>query len=106
MALITNKDLQIMFKVKDLLDSKINKNNGEHDILVEYLNMIERFVKDKQKQNKKSADYNKKNKEYHNLSNGLYWARRKNNKEKIEYYKNKLEQFKKEKNQTKVRYNN
>ena len=115
MSVITNKDFEIMCKVEDLLYKKLKETNGikdihngeeyyyfdendeEYKVWVEYWNMVERFINYKKKANEKSAKYNKDNAEYHRLSNNLYWARRRKNKEKIEFYTKKLEEYKKKK---------
>lgn len=111
MAIITNNDFDIMFEVEDLLHKKLEITNGindngniifdendkEYEIWVKYWNMVERFIGQRKQANKRSADYNKKNKEYHRISNNLYWARKRNDKERIELYTKKLEEYKKRK---------
>lgn len=113
MAIITNEDLKIMVEVEDLLYNKLVKTNGikenfdgkesyyfneddsEYNTWIHYWNMVERFIQDKKKANKKSAKFNKDHAEYHRLSNNLYSARKRKDSEKVEYYTKKLEEYKK-----------
>lgn len=108
MSIITNNDLKIMVEVEDLLHRKLVETNGikdnfkgkdyhyfneddeEYNVWVAYWNMVEKFINDKQKANRRSATYNKKNAEYHRLSNNLYNARKRNDTKKIEFYESKL----------------
>ena len=90
MSIITNDDLKIMVEVEDLLHKKLEITNGikddnniifdendeEYEIWVKYWNMVEKFIGNKKKANKRSTMYNKKNAEYHRLSNNLYNARK------------------------------
>lgn len=112
MAVITNDDLNVMIEVEDLLHKKLVATNGikdiykgkeyyyfdendkEYEIWVKYWNIIEKFINDKKAVNKRSAIYNKNNAEYHRLSNNLYNARKREDKEKIEFYTRKIEEYK------------
>lgn len=112
MAIIKNEDLDLLIAVEDLLHKKLEQTNGikdningkeyiyfdendkEYDTWVKYWNMIERFLTNKKAANNKSNDYNKNNTEYHRLTNNLYNARKSNNKEKINYYMEKLKEYK------------
>lgn len=111
MSIITNDDLKIMVEVEDLLHKKLEITNGikdkndiifdendeEYEIWIKYWNMIEKFIGNKKKANKRSADYNKKNAEYHRLSNNLYNARKRKDTKRIEYYTEKLDEYKRKK---------
>ena len=119
MAVITNKDLEIMCEVEHLLHKKLEETNGikdnfngkeyyyfnendkEYEIWVKYWNMVERFCQAKDKSRKKARDFNKNNAEYHRLANNLYWAKRKNDKERIELYTKKIKEYKEK--QSKIR---
>lgn len=112
MAVITNDDLDTMIEVEDLLHKKLVATNGikdtykrkeyyyfdendkEYEVWVKYWNMVEKFINNKAETNKRSAMFNKKNAEYHRLSNNLYSARKKNDTKRIEYYTKKLEEYK------------
>ena len=115
MAVITNDDLEIMCKVEHLLHKKLEETNGikdtfkgkeyyyfdendkEYKIWVKYWNMVEKFCQAKDISRKKARDFNKNNAEYHRLSNNLYGARKRNDKERIEYYTKKIEEYKNKK---------
>lgn len=119
MAVITNKDLEIMCEVEHLLHKKLEETNGikdtfkgeeyyyfnendeEYEIWVKYWNMVERFCQAKDKSRKKARDFNKNNAEYHRLANNLYWAKKKNDKERIELYTKKIKEYKEK--QSKIR---
>ena len=119
MAVITNKDLEIMCEVEHLLHKKLEETNGikdtfkgeeyyyfnendkEYEIWVKYWNMVERFCQAKDKSRKKARDFNKNNAEYHRLANNLYWSKRKNDKERIELYTKKIKEYKEK--QSKIR---
>ena len=119
MAVITNEDLEIMCEVEHLLHKKLEQTNGikdtfkgeeyyyfnendkEYEIWVKYWNMVERFCQAKDKSRKKARDFNKNNAEYHRLANNLYWAKKKNDKERIELYTKKIKEYKEK--QSKIR---
>lgn len=119
MAVITNEDLEIMCEVEHLLHKKLEQTNGikdtfkgeeyyyfnendkEYKIWVKYWNMVERFCQAKDKSRKKARDFNKNNAEYHRLANNLYWAKKKNDKERIELYTKKIKEYKEK--QSKIR---
>lgn len=119
MAVITNEDLEIMCEVEHLLHKKLEETNGikdtfkgeeyyyfnendkEYEIWVKYWNMVERFCQAKDKSRKKARDFNKNNAEYHRLANNLYWAKKKNDKERIELYTKKIKEYKEK--QSKIR---
>lgn len=108
MSIITNDDLKTMVEVEDLLHKKLEITNGikdenniifdendeEYEIWVKYWNMVEKFISNRKKANKKSAMYNKNNAEYHRLSNNLYNARKRKDTKRIEYYTKKLDEYK------------
>ncbi|MBO7614819.1 MAG: hypothetical protein J6T15_03890 [Bacilli bacterium] len=72
MTLISKKDLDLMIEVEDLLHDKLEKTNGkketykgatyirfdendkEYEVWLQYWNMIERFLNDRQKAKERS----------------------------------------------------
>lgn len=120
MAVITNEDLEIMCEVEHLLHKKLEQTNGikdtfkgeeyyyfnendkEYEIWVKYWNMVERFCQAKDKSRKKARDFNKNNAEYHRLANNLYWAKKKNDKERIELYTKKIKEYKEKQNKIRL----
>jgi hypothetical protein len=82
-AIIKNEDLDLLIQVEELLHNKLEQTNGikdsyngkeyiyfdendkDYEIWVKYWNMVERFIADKKVVNKRSANFNKKNAEYH-----------------------------------------
>ena len=98
MANIKKKDLEILIEVEDFLYKNINTNNKKQsELFTQYWNLVERICQTKDLEKKKSRDFNKTNKEYHNLSNCLYQARKNNNKQKIKEYEEKIKEYKKRK---------
>lgn len=98
MANIKKKDLEILIEVEDFLYKNIKSNNKkESELFTQYWNLVERICQKKDLEKKKSRDFNKMNKEYHNLSNCLYQARKNNNKQKIKEYEEKIKDYKKRK---------
>lgn len=107
MAIVRNEDIKIMTDVEELLHKKLEEtntpkeeDNEEWELWTKYWNIVERFINDKKRGNEKSAKYNKDNAQYHRLSNNLYWARKRKDKERIEYYTQKLKEYKERKNES------
>ena len=95
MSVIRNKDIKIMVDVEELLHSKIdNKNDYEYGIWCNYWNLVERFISHKKEVAKKQINWNKNNKEYHRITNNISNNKIRGNKEKEEYWRNKLKEFK------------
>lgn len=119
MATIKNEDLELMCKIEELLHKKLVQTNGikdkdgdnyyfseddkEYALWVDYWNMVENLISAREKDRKKSRDFNANNKEYHNLNNNLYQARKRNNKKQIELYTKKIEEYKKAKELNKAK---
>ena len=89
MAIITNEDIKLMGKVNLMLE--------ESDIKEQYSKMVERFIGTKKNIANKQNNWNKENREYHRITNNISYAKKRGNKEKEIYWRNKLEEFKKEK---------
>lgn len=112
MAVITNEDLDIMCEVEHLLHKKLEETNGikdtfrgkdyyyfdendkEYEVWVKYWNMVERFCQAKDRSRERARKFNKDNKEYHRLNVNLYAAIKRKDKEKEEYWRNKLKEYK------------
>lgn len=113
MAVITNDDIKTMVEVEELLHNKLVKTNGikdidnngkeyyyfdkndkEYEIWVRYWNLVEKFIQHKKYANKKSNEYNKKNKDYHRIMNNIYANKKSGNVEKLEYWKNEMKKLK------------
>lgn len=112
MAIITNEDLEIMCEVEMLLHEKLVQTNGIKDIYkgkeyyyfdendkdfntwVKYWNLVEKFCQARDESRKKAREFNKKNAEYHRINVNLYNARKRDDKEKIEFYTKKMEEYK------------
>lgn len=102
MSFIKKKDLQILIKVESLLYEKLKEtnslnNNYEYDLWLSYYNIVENIINDINKLNKRSNEWNKKNKDYHRIMNNLYDSKKRNNKEKINYWTNELLKLKESK---------
>lgn len=100
MAIITNKDLEIMIEVEELLHKKLvetnaikdidengkeyyyfDENDKENDIWNRYWNLVEKFIVEKKDRTKIVNDRNKTiYKERHKLNNTISYLRNKKNK--------------------------
>lgn len=113
MAVITNDDIKTMVEVEELLHNKLVKTNGikdidnngkeyyyfdkndkEYEIWVRYWNLVEKFIQHKKYANKKSNEYNKKNKDYHRIMNNICACRKSNNKDKLKYWEDEMKKLK------------
>ena len=64
--------------------------------------MVERFCQARDESRKKAREFNKNNAEYHRLSNNLYNARKKNDKDRIELYIKKIKEYKEKQNKIRL----
>lgn len=87
-----NKDKKYTVKWYDNTETIIN-----FDDFISFMNLIERALQDKQKASDKANNYNKANKEYHNITVNMAHYKKKGNIEKYNYWKNKLDEYKKNK---------
>ena len=114
MIVITNKDLEILIKIENLIGTKSKElfgvdndkkvvikwyDNSETVVnasdFIDYMNIVEKIINDKKKCAEKSNRYNKEHKEYHRIINNICSARKSGNAEKLECWKRKLEDYKK-----------
>lgn len=114
---LKNEDIELIIKMENLIgmnEKKLFGKNGDKKCIVkwydntetiitkddflDFMCLIERVIKNKKKASEKANNYNKKNKEYHNLMNKLCGARKSGNVENIEKYSKMLEDLKKNKN--------
>lgn len=86
----TIEDLQVIMNVQEFLHGSADAQTCK-----EYDALVDKLVINKQKANAKAAQFNKDNKEYHNISNKLWYAKKQGNREKIELYTKQLEEIKK-----------
>lgn len=102
MAIVTNEDIKVMVDVEELLHKKLEdttpkgEDNEEWEIWTKYWNIVERYITTKKKIANKQNNWNKENREYHRITNNISYAKKRDNKEKEIYWRNKLEEFKKE----------
>lgn len=89
----TIEDLQIIMNVQEFLHG-----NADTQMCEKYDAFVERVATNKQKANAKAAKFNKDNKEWHNISNKLWYAKKTGNQTKIELYTKQLEDIKKTRN--------
>lgn len=98
MAIVTNKDIEMLNNIKDIIDkNNIITNNEDKNIYNDYITFIDRLVNIKKQCANKSNAFNKANKEYHRITNNITYARKTNNIEKLTYWRNKLEAYKENK---------
>lgn len=99
MAIITNKDIKIMVDVEELLHKKI-ETEEEGELWTQYWNVVERMIAKKKEIANKQNNWNKAHKEYHRITNNITTALRTGNKEKEEYWRNKLKEYKEKENES------
>ena len=111
--MISNKDLEIMIKIENLIGVKSKEifgvdndkevvikwyDNSETIVkandFIDYINIVEKIINDKKKCAEKTNKYNKEHKEYHRIINNISNARKSGNVEKVEYWENKLKEYK------------
>lgn len=110
---IKNEDLEILKNIELYLYERNSKsfnydNNGHFivrssevddiqalDLYFKLYAIIEELEEVKKKLNNKSNEYNKKNREYHNIMNNIYQAKRSNSFKRLKKWEQKLEDYKK-----------
>ena len=110
MYFIKNEDIKVLKGVQKMLkdNSKILTLGNELNkkLIEEYSGILSLIYKGRIEGNNRCNNYNKTNKEYHNIYNNLHNARKSGNEEKIKYWGEKLEEYKKNKNNVKNNENN
>ena len=120
MIVITNKDLETLIKIENLVGIKnkelLGVDNDKEVVIkwydnsetvvnasdfIDYMNIVEKIINDKKKCAEKSNRYNKEHKEYHRIINNICNARKSGNIEKLAYWESKLEDYKSFKNSLK-----
>ena len=78
--------------------TKVKTPEGEYiitkDDFIDFINLIERQIHEREQRNQKANEFNKKHKEYHRIINNMHYFRKTNNIERLEYWQNKLEEYK------------
>ena len=98
MAIVTNKDIEMLNNIKDIIDkNNIITNNKDKNTYNNYVLFINRIVDIKKQCANKSNTFNKANKEYHNITNNISQAKKTNNIDRLNYWRNKLEEYKENK---------
>lgn len=99
-AIIENKDIKIMIKIQDILEKYRDDFTEEEKKDTEEFNLaVERFAKSKKNHANKQNDYNKAHKEYHRITNNITYALKTGNQEKVDFWRNKLKEYKEAKNE-------
>jgi len=113
---LKNEDINLLIKMENLIgmnekrlfgknkDKKctVNWYDGttttvDFDDFTSFMNLVERALQDKQKASDKANKFNKANKEYHRLMGNMCDAKKRGNIEKYNYWKQQLEEYKKNK---------
>ena len=110
---VKNNDIDTMIKMENLIGMNEKKLFGRnkdkkltytiygdsvtitHDDFVDFMNLIEKLLQEKKQASEKSNTYNKRNKEYHNITSNMHQAKKSGNQERYEYWHNKLLEYKK-----------
>lgn len=108
---IKDKDLNTMIKMENLIGmnakrifgkkknktTKLDNYEITHEDFIDYINLIEKVIQNKKVLSNRSNNYNKSNREYHNIMSNLSDAKKKGNTERYQYWKNKLQEYKNKK---------
>ena len=89
--------MKTMVNVEELLHRKLEETKAtdeDFDIWTNYWNLVEKLIEHKKYANEKSNEYNKKNKEWHRISNNIYNNKKIGNLEKVAYWEQKLKEYK------------
>lgn len=104
MAIVRNEDIKVMVEVEELLHKKlkettpVGEDNEEWEIWTKYWNIVERYIVTKKAIANRQNNWNKNNKEYHRITNNISASKKSGNKEKEEYWRNKLKEYKEKQN--------
>lgn len=105
MSLVKNEELEIIIKMENLIGNSKDKIFGNkeeikiNDTIItledftDFMNIIENLIQEKQKRNKISNDFNKKNKEIHKITNLIAYHKKKGNIDKMNYYIKERERY-------------
>lgn len=106
--MLTIEDENTLIKMENLIGlhekqlfkkpTKIKTSEGEYiitkDDFIDFINLIERQIHEREQKNKKANEFNKNHKEYHRIINNMHYFRKTNNIERLEYWQNKLDEYK------------
>lgn len=116
MARIKNENLDILKDIEsylfnvnmdcfDYIDDKnfvVKTNNVKDKVALELYfklyGIIEEIENSRKEENKKVSDYHKTDKKLHNIKSNIYYAKKKNNLERLSYWQNELELYLNNKN--------
>ena len=113
MAIMTNKDIDLLIKMENLIGankSKLFGKNYDKKTIISYgdnkkivitsedfsdfINLVERVITDKRNSVDRANNFNKRNKTYHNIMNKLCYAKKTNNIDNIIKYEKELKEYK------------
>ena len=90
MAIITNEDMITLKQIEKMLKGE----NVEALYLTKYKQLISKIELHKKQHASKQNEWNKNNKEYHRITNKITYYKKSGNKEKEEYWREKLAEYK------------
>ena len=113
---LKNEDINLLIKMENLIGHNgkylfgedgnkkhnVKYHNGNEIVIVKgdfinFMELIERALQDKQKANDRANKFNKANKEYHRITCNMSDAKRRGNTERYEYWKQQLVEYKQRK---------
>ena len=113
---LKNEDINLLIKMENLIgmnEKKLfgkNKNKKctvnwydnkkkiiDFNDLINFMDLIERALQDKQKASDRANKFNKANKEYHRITCNMADAKRRGDMEKYDYWKQQLIEYKQKK---------
>lgn len=108
MALCKNEEIKLLIKMENLIGTNeellfgknkdkvymVDKAKISHEDFVDFINLVEQFKNNKSNNNDRQKQWNKDNKEYHNIINNICNARKRKDYKRLEYWNEKLEKLK------------
>lgn len=88
--MLTNEELQLISDVARFLE-QVPHNKKATYLAGKLAKMYIRVTNNKMKQNERSNEYNKKNKEYHKITNAIHYHKKRGNWTRVSELKEELE---------------
>lgn len=109
--MLKNSEIELMIKMENIIGKYSKEIFGENkdkihtikfydgteytisnDDFIDYWNLIEKCIKEKKERARKQNERNKRDMEYHRITNNITNAIKNNDKEKLEKYRKQLEE--------------
>lgn len=106
--MLTKQEENTLIKIENLIGlhekqlfkkpTKVTTPEGDYiitkDDFIDFINLIEKHLQVRKQRNQKVNEFNKNHKEYHKIINSIHEARKTSNIKRLEYWQNKLNEYK------------